>query len=380
MIIFAAIVLSLYGGINFYIFRRGWQATRGWGWVRVVLLAVFILLAFSFILGRFLAGRGVWESKVLVAAGSSYLALMAFLLVLVAFIDLLRLANAFLGFFPRAVRESPQRAASFAFAAVLVLAVGLFVGGWVNARHIRLRAFDIGIDKPGGQFKSLSVILASDIHLGTTVGPRRLETIVAKINGLGPDLVLLAGDIVDEGVSEEAEEKMTALLRTIRAPLGAYAVTGNHEYYAGLEESLSYLRRGGVVVLEDEAVLVEESFFLVGRKDRTENRFGRRRKSLEELLTGLDRGRPVILMDHQPVNLAEAELQGVDLQVSGHTHNGQIIPMTWINKLFYELNWGYKRKGRSQFYVSSGAGTWGPAVRVGSVPEIVLLRLTFGEP
>jgi len=381
MIVFAAVLgLSLYSGINYYIFRRGWQAARGWGGIRVALLIFFIFLASSFFLGRILGRLGFGGSKVFVAVGSYYLALMAFLLVLVAAVDLLRLGNAFLGFFPKAVRDSPQKAASFAFVAVLVLAVGLVVGGYWNARRIRFRTVDFDIDKPGGMYQTLKIAVASDIHLGISVGPKRLERIVSMINGLGADLVLLPGDVVDEDVSKEEEERMTAILRTLQAPLGVYGVTGNHEYYAGLEESLSHLRRGNVRVLEDEAVRVEDSFYLIGRKDRTQYRSREPRKSLEEILAGVDKRLPLILMDHQPVNLAEAEVQGVDLQVSGHTHNGQIFPLNLINKLVYELNWGAKRRGKTWYCVTSGAGTWGPAVRVGSVPEIVLLRLTFGAP
>jgi predicted MPP superfamily phosphohydrolase len=378
--VFFLIALSLYGGINFYIFRRGWQATRGWGSIRVVLLVVFILLAASFIVGRLLAEKRLWGSKFLVTFGSFYLALMAFLLVLVLAVDLVRLGNAFFGFFPRAIRESRQTAASVVFVAVLALAVGLVVGGYFNARHIRLRTLDFTLDKPGGAFASLKVALATDIHLGTIVGPVQLEAIVSKINGLEPDIVLLAGDIVDEGVSVEAEERMTALLRAIRAPLGTYAVAGNHEFYAGLETSLAYLRRGNVTVLLDEAVRIADSFTLVGRKDFSHGRDGERRKPLGDILKDVDQSLPLILMDHQPVDLGQAEVAGVDLQVSGHTHDGQIIPLNWVNKLIYELNWGAKKRGKTQYYVSSGAGTWGPPVRVGSIPEIVLLRLTFRAP
>jgi predicted MPP superfamily phosphohydrolase len=374
---FFAVALTIYGSINYYIFRRGWQATRGWGGVRVALLVLFLFLAASFILGRLLARSRSAAAEILVYAGSFYLALMTFLLVLVAVVDLFRLGNAFFGFFPRAIRDEPQKAASIAFVAVLAVALGLVIGGYFNARNIRLRTLDLAVDKPGGKFESLTVALASDIHLGLIVGPGRLEKIVDQINNLEPDLVLLPGDIVDEGVSAEAEERMTTILRTIRAPLGVYAVTGNHEYYAGLETSLSYLRQGNVHVLEDEAVRVEDSFYLIGRNDMTANRMGKKRKSLEEILASVDRSLPLILMDHQPLDLGLTEAQGVDIQLSGHTHNGQIFPLNLINKLVYELNWGYKRKGKTQVYVTSGAGTWGPPVRVCSIPEIVLLRLKF---
>ena len=189
--------------------------------------------------------------------------------------------------------------------------------------------------------------MASDIHLGTIMGSRRLETIVARINALEPDIVLLPGDIVDESVSIAEEEKMISVLRSIRAPLGVFSVPGNHEYFGGLAKNLEYLVRGGVRVLQDEAVTVGGAFVLAGRKDPTALRFGESRKALPEILesAGVDRTLPIILLDHQPLRLNEAEDAGVDLQLSGHTHAGQLFPLNLINKMIYEQYWGYLRKG-----------------------------------
>ena len=256
-------------------------------------------------------------------------------------------------------------------------------GGYFNALHPRLRTLEVRLEKPAGDGRGkLSVVAASDIHLGTIMGSRRLEAIVARINALRPDIVLLPGDIVDESVSEAEEEKMISALSAIRAPLGVFSVTGNHEYFGGLARNLSYLVRGGVRVLQDEAVTVGGAFVLAGRKDPTADRFGDKRKALSEVVGGggIDRALPVILLDHQPVRLSEAEDAGVDLQLSGHTHAGQLFPLNIINKLSYEQYWGYLRKGATQYYVSCGVGTWGPPVRTGSVPEIVRIEISFGSP
>jgi predicted MPP superfamily phosphohydrolase len=211
---------------------------------------------------------------------------------------------------------------------------------------------------------------------------RKLETIAARINALEPEIVLLPGDIVDESVSIAEEERMISALRSIRAPLGVFSVPGNHEYYGGFARNMEYLARGGVRVLQDEAVTVGGAFVLAGRKDPTALRFGEKRKILPEILdgAGVDRALPVILLDHQPVRLKEAEDAGVDLQLSGHTHAGQLFPLNLINKGIYEQYWGYLRKGKTHYYVSCGIGTWGPPVRTGSVPEIVRIRVTFEPP
>ncbi len=132
-------------------------------------------------------------------------------------------------------------------------------------------------------------------------------------------------------------------------------------------------------ILEDEAVLVADSFYVIGRKDPTSVPRGGARTPLSVILSGLDKSRPLILLDHQPVHLEEAAAAGIDLQLSGHTHNGQVFPVNLINKGIYELNWGLLKKGSTWFYVTSGAATWGPPVRLGSTSEIVLFQMTFGR-
>ncbi|HYA48670.1 MAG TPA: metallophosphoesterase, partial [Burkholderiales bacterium] len=200
------------------------------------------------------------------------------------------------------------------------------------------------------------------------------------VNALDPDLVLLPGDIVDESVTAKEEEAMTSVFRGLRSRLGIFSVTGNHESYGDFARNLSYLGTWGVRVLQDEAVLVDDSFWLLGRRDPTALRRGEARLAVEEIMRkgGVDRERPLILLDHQPVNLAEAERAGIDLQLSGHTHAGQLFPLNIINKFIYEKNWGYLVKGRTQYYISCGVGTWGPPVRTGSIPEVVLIRMSFG--
>jgi hypothetical protein len=295
-------------------------------------------------------------------------------------VDILRLTDRWVRFFPKAWTADPQRTGLVAFAVVLSVSVLGLAGGYFNALRPRLRTLDVRLEKPAGDGRGkLSVVAASDIHLGTIMGSRRLEAIVARINALRPDIVLLPGDIVDESVSEAEGEKMISALSSIRAPLGVFSVTGNHEYYGGLARNLSYLVQGGVRVLQDEAVTVGGAFVLAGRKDPTAERFGETRKSLSEVMggAGIDHALPVVLLDHQPVRLGEAEEAGVDLQLSGHTHAGQLFPLNILNKLLYEQYWGYLRKGATQYYVSCGVGTWGPPVRTGSVPEIVRIEVSF---
>jgi hypothetical protein len=378
MIIFLLVALSIYSLINLYIIRRGWQALSGKETVRNIFLAVFLFLALSYPAARFAEclHRGSL-SEVLVFIGAFYLALMVYLLLLVFLVDIVRLGNKIFHFFPSTVAEQAQKAGQIAFLVVGAAALMIVVGGIINALHLRLRTLDLSIDKSAGEIRSLNIALVSDIHLGTIVRSSRLEKIVERINELKADLVLMPGDIADEDISLPEQQKMAAVLRKLQARYGVFSVTGNHEYYGGLERNLTCLRQGNVRVLMDEAVKVGNCFYVLGRKDLTARQFAERRKSLAEILEGVDPQLPLILLDHQPVHLEEAEQNGIDLQLSGHTHNGQLFPLNLINKFFYEDNWGYLRKGKTQYYVTCGVGTWGPPLRTASVPEIVQIRLRF---
>jgi hypothetical protein len=377
-IIFLLVALAIYGLINFYIVRRGWQALSGTGFFRTIMLIFFLLLILSFVAGRILIARlpGPFAEAVALT-GNTYLAMMDFLFLFVVLIDFLRVINAFFPFFPKFIQHNGRKAALITFFFVMGSTMIILLAGAINAARPRLHKLDISIPKPAGKIETLNIVVVSDIHLSPIIRNERLDKIVGQINSLGPDLVLLPGDIVNEDTSQKELEEMAVTLRKLRPRFGAFAATGNHEYFGGIARNLKYIRQGNVAVLEDEAVCVANSFYVVGRKDRTSLRPGERRKPLKEIMDGLDRRLPILLLDHQPVSFAESEENGVDLQVSGHTHNGQIFPINLINKLVYKVNYGYYRQGMTQYYVSSGVGTWGPPIRVGSVPEIVQIRVVF---
>jgi len=203
---------------------------------------------------------------------------------------------------------------------------------------------------------------------------------VNRINALKPDIILFAGDLVDEDLAPVIRHDLGKSLTRLSAPLGVYAITGNHEYIGGADKAVRYLEEHGINVLRDSVVLIGNSFYLAGREDRDKNRFSNKaRKNLAELLTGVDMAKPVIMMDHQPFRLDDVAAAGVDLQLSGHTHHGQLWPFNYITKAIFELSWGYKQKDKSHFYVSSGYGGWGPPVRTGNRPELVSIRMKFEE-
>jgi predicted MPP superfamily phosphohydrolase len=374
-----AVALSVYALINFYIARRGAQALAPAPGGRRAFLALYIGLALVFPLGRILmsVARGRVTS-VLVEIGNFQMAVLLYGLLAVLAIDLVRLANAVIPFLPKALLENAKTGPIVFIAAAGAVVLTIVAGAW-NASRLATVELGLVVPRKAGAVERLTVVAASDLHLGAVVGPRRLIKVVDRMNALEPDVVLFAGDIVDESVTPEIEARLGAIMRRLRPRLGIYAVPGNHEFYSGLETNLACLRSCGITVLEDQAVRVGEAFILVGRRDPSSLKVQEARRSIAGILheSGMSTDLPIVVLDHQPVHLEEAAAAGAALQISGHTHDGQVFPIGLINGFIYELNRGYLRKGDTQYYVTSGAGTWGPPIRVGSRAEVVRIRLTF---
>ncbi|HTP13562.1 MAG TPA: metallophosphoesterase [Bacteroidota bacterium] len=378
--IFFSIALTVYAAINFYVGLRAWEVLSFHPELRRIVISLIVVLAASFIAGRVLERvRSTRVSTFFVWIGSFWLAVMTYFLLTALAIDIVRLSNFVVPWFPSYMAAHPAQvkdAVAFAVTLVVLAVVSL---GHLNAIHPKVKNLELSIPKPGGPSRKLHLVSVSDIHLGTIIGKRRLEKIVAMINNLQPDIVLLPGDVFDEDIGPVIKENLGEILRTIRPRFGVFAVTGNHEYIGGEEAACKYLTDHGIVVLRDSAVRVNDSCTIIGREDISVRQFaGKRRKPLSELMEGVDRRLPVILLDHQPFRLEEAEQNGVDLQLSGHTHHGQLWPFNYISQRIFEVSWGYKKKGATHIYVSCGVGTWGPPVRVGNTPEIVNITLSLG--
>ena len=377
-LIFFSIVLLIYSLINYYIYIRGMQALpEGMGF-RNWYPWIFLFVSASYVIGRFV--ERIWISPVssfFTFVGSFWLALMIYLLMAVIVLDLFRLILYFLPQ-PAVLATNYIAVKKYLFLAVTGLTGIVVLAGHINALNPRVKRLDIHIDKKAGQIKTLHVAAASDIHMGTLVGPRRTAKLVQMLNDCQADVILFAGDIVDEDLAPVIHSDLGRSLVKLKAPMGVYAITGNHEYIGGAEAAVKYLEDHGVKMLRDTAVKIQESFYLAGRNDRDSKRFSAaERKGLGYILDGIDHTLPVIMMDHQPFNLQQVVDAGVDFQLSGHTHHGQLWPFNYITEVMYEVSWGYKKKGNSQFYVSSGYGGWGPPVRTGNRPEILDIYFTF---
>jgi uncharacterized protein len=380
MFAFMAIAFTVWGLINFYIARRGAQALASAPGARRAFLAAYILAALLFPVGRILMSSAPGRlTSLLVEVGTYHMGVMLYGFLAVLAVDGVRLANAIVPFLPKSLTTEGGRTGPVLFAVVAGAVLLTIAAGVWNATRLRTVDLDLELPRGAGTVDRLTVVAVSDLHLGALVGPSRLEKVVDRINSLGPDVVLFAGDIVDETVTEAIEARLSGIMGRLRAPLGLFACPGNHETYSGLERNVACLRSCGINVLQDEAAAVDGAFVLVGRRDAGSLAPGEKRRSIGAILAsgGARSGLPVVVLDHQPVHLEEAEGAGAALQISGHTHDGQMFPIGVINGFIYELNWGYKRKGSTQYYVTSGAGTWGPPLRIGSRAEVVRFRITF---
>jgi predicted MPP superfamily phosphohydrolase len=378
-VIFLSVAFTVYGLINWYIFLHGWHALPPHSQSRTAYLTIFLFLSLSFIAGRFL--ERAWLSPVseaLVWIGSFWLGAMVYFLLGMLLLDLVRLLNFFFPLYPPLITRNYAQTKLILGVAMVCLVTLVVAAGYVNAISPQIKTLSISLSKKGGEPRQCHIVAASDIHLGTIIGRRHLAKIVGKINNLNADVVLLPGDIVDEDLGPVVKENLGETLRNISSRFGVFAVTGNHEYIGGVEEACAYLGEHGITMLRDSVVRLENGVQIVGREDRSIGQFrGRKRAPLEALVAQLDTTLPVILMDHQPFRLEEAMSNGVDLQLSGHTHHGQLWPFNFITKAVYEISCGYRRVGKTHFYVSSGVGTWGPPLRLGNRPEIVSIILTY---
>ena len=257
---------------------------------------------------------------------------------------------------------------------IFVLIFGLFLYGNLHYYNKVRVPLELKTTKPLP--KEYKVVMASDLHLGYHNPRKELARWVDMINAEKPDFILIAGDIIDGSMRPLLEERMAEEFHRLTAPV--YACLGNHEYYAGEPKAQQFYKDAGIRLLIDEAAVIDSSIVVIGRDDRT----NMRRKPVKELVSALnsspisDSSRFTIILDHQPYNLDRAEAAGVDFQLSGHTHRGQVWPISWITDAIYECSWGSHQRGNTQYYVSSGIGIWGGKFRIGTQSEYVVATIS----
>jgi len=379
MAVFFTIFFTVYAAVNYYIFIRGWHALSTIPYLKPLYAVIFVIAALSYIAAKFLDGKiphAIYDGMIWV--GSFWFAFMLYFFLSIILTDFLRLLNWKLNFFPQFITNSYADTKKYLLLAVMFISTIVIFIGYLNTRKIVVNSLAIEIPRKQSTLTELNVVMISDIHLSTINGEKLLSKIVSMINELRPDIVFIPGDFVDDRAETLKLEGIGGSLSKIKSKYGVLASSGNHEFINGINGTSRFITENGVNLIRDSSQTIENSFTIVAREDGSKSNFtGEKRKSLQEIMSTVDKNYPIILLDHTPFKLEEAEANGVDLQLSGHTHHGQMFPLNFITKMIYEVSWGYKKKGNTHYYVSCGVGTWGPPVRLGSESEIVNLRIKF---
>ena len=372
-LVFISVVLLVFGGLHAYLFVRidawlGWTGFAG-GALKATMASLAVLPVASRVLER--KGPGIYRIAWWIASVWMGLAfyLLLFLLAGQAIESAVQVAGAWPG--TQALRYT------VGIPVVLALAVGGH-GVWSAHRGARVTEREVQLRDLPPEADGMTIAQISDVHMGSIVGPHRVAAIVARLQGLAADAVVITGDLVDERPS-----RLTACVRAfapLRPSLGIFAVTGNHEFYAGVDASVELMTNAGFRVLENEAVELRPGIVLAGFHDPTGIQWGDARwrstpKDFDRVLGDRADGRTRIVLYHQPTFADHFERLGVDLMLCGHTHGGQLWPFRHLVTLRYRYVDGLYEVGAMLLNVCRGTATWGPPMRVGAPAEIVHFTL-----
>jgi predicted MPP superfamily phosphohydrolase len=369
--IFFIIVFLFYSLINTYIFYRGWKSLSS-SRAKIIYSILFFVVYSSFIIA--MLGRNSLPlelQKGLYFIGTCWMGALLYITFYFLITDLIYGINRFIPFIPKTI--TAQRFHRIQVISGYVIVLLILMVGYHNFNHPAIVEKEIVIPKNGGKQKELKALAFSDIHLGVAIDKKKLQKYVQLINEQKPDIIFIAGDMIDNNALPLNLEKMYEDINRLQAPLGVYFCLGNHEYLSSIEPSMEFLRKTNMTLLVDSAAQVNDSFWVIGRNDKQ----GGYRKPLKELVAQTDTSQALFLLDHEPYFLDDAVVNGIDLQISGHTHNGQLWPLNMIVDKIFEVGYGHIQKGNTHIYVTSGLGLWGPPFRVGTQSELVIFHIKF---
>ena len=345
---------------NIYIFVRALQTLSGLslGW-KVVFSLGYWLAALALVLSIFVL-RHIEIPEVLSQGlfniGSVWLVFTLYMVLALLITDISRL------FVPTLK--------TYGFVVSFGFTVCLLTYGYFNYKHPDINHLDITLDKPL-QGQPMKIVAISDVHLGNGTRKPQLQKFVEMINAQEPDLIIIGGDLIDNSLIPLYQQKMVEELNQLKAPMGIYLAPGNHEYISGMEACEQFLKGTPIRLLRDSIVTLPNGLQLIGRDDRS----NRRRLPIAELMKQADSTKPTLLIDHQPYEVAKKDSLGIDIQFSGHTHRGQVWPLSLLVDNMYEQSHGYRRWTNSHVYVSSGLSLWGPPFRIGTKSDMLVMRV-----
>jgi hypothetical protein len=361
--------------MHLYAFQRARAAFAFTVLTGTVIAAFMLLMILAPLIVRFAERAGFdFFARILSLVAYLWLGLLFLFVFLALVIDAYRLIVYLTGVFLKKDVTALTIAEGKAFLIPLVFSVCICVYGYYEARNIRTEHLIIKTPKITATIGRLRIVQISDVHLGLIVRENRLKRILDKVKEADPDILLSTGDLVDGQIDNLSG--LSAMLREVRPRFGKYAITGNHEFYAGLEQALNFTQNAGFRILRGESVIIRDIISIAGVDDPQTKSYGAVTGSSErDLLSGLSGERFTLLLKHRPI-IDENALGLFDLQLSGHVHKGQIFPFSIITWLYYPIQAGFAELSEgSRIYVSRGSGTWGPPIRFLSPPEITVIDL-----
>jgi len=372
---FSPVVVLIYAGSCFYMGKRLLDFLRFFSPVNaVVFWFPFAVLCCVLTFANFLRHNPAFLKQ----AGLFWMAILLYMLMFLAAFDVLRLILFIAG------KKIPNIGAYTGGAAILLCAI-LVVYGALHARSIKTVNYNLTLNGSGGDIR---IALISDLHIGNSIGRAHIKRVVDAVNRSEPDMVCVSGDIFDGDIDAIKDlQGVISQFSAIKAPLGVYACLGNHDvdrtgFGGGSTQRIEGILKGSsLTLLQDEAWKVRDNLYIAGRRDARPIGMNAERKTPRELLADIEG--TIIVLDHQPTQFAELEQAGAGLVLSGHTHRGQIFPSTLITYFIYKLSgstyYGYWRGRTVQALVTSGAGFWGPPLRVGTNSEVAVIDIKFAQ-
>ena len=357
---------------------------------RAVFIIFYILIASSLLTG-FLINKPEFLHRILKNTGNYFLGTFLYIILVIVVVDLVRLILKYV-FHARFLEfRSTFVITGFVCMALIIL---ISVYGILHVGTIKVTPYEVTVNKKVKDMDSLKIILLADTHFGYSINCRHAQKMVEKINAQDPDIVCIAGDIFDNDYDAISDpEGVCNALKSIKSRYGVYACWGNHDLDEPILAGFTFggkkkdqadprmeqlLRDANIHLLTDEAELIDDKFYVVGRNDSSRtHKLGGQRLSPAQLTKDLDLDKPVIFIDHQPKQLQETADAGADLDLCGHTHDGQIFPGNLFIHLFWENSFGYLKKDKMHNIVTSGVGVWGPDMRVGTNCEICPITVHF---
>jgi predicted MPP superfamily phosphohydrolase len=379
MAFFLLVFILLYGSLHYYFYTKTRKAFTLSSRQRIILIALLVALLFAPIIERSLVRLGSeTAAEVMAFAGYVWMGVIFLFFNIAVLFDIYAIIVRISGCFLRTDISRFIPSPRLAFYVPMFLAILIAAYGYFEAKHIMMETVTISSSKIPRETGRIRIVQISDVHIGVIVREDRLREMLKLVIAAKPDILVSTGDLLDAELDGRSESR--GLLKDIEARYGKYAITGNHEFYAGLNTFRRFINGTGFKILRGEGVVTGGIINIVGVDDPAGERMGLSRMVPEkELLMKFPARNFTLLLKHKP--LVDQNAAGhFDLQLSGHTHRGQIFPFNFVTRLVFPYNSGlFRLEGGSLLYVSPGTGTWGPPIRFGSPPQITIIDLIPGE-